>query len=81
MVKAQEGVLIETRGGLIFYVRGHVHPPGRVIAFPRYIPDPSGDRERGGVRYRRVGSLAEQISAVVQNAPSYMAHDAVFDQD
>jgi predicted nucleotidyltransferase len=35
---AREGDLIRTKSGVVFDVKGLVHPPNRIIAFPRFIP-------------------------------------------
>ena len=40
----REGDLIENNQNIIFDVKGLVHPPSKVIAFPRFIPDISGNR-------------------------------------
>ncbi len=44
----REGDFIETHEGLVFDVKGLVHPPERVIAFLRYYPSPKGKRKRDG---------------------------------
>ena len=52
-----EGDYIETIDGLFFTVKGIQKQKELVIAYLRYIPDPNGDRERDGNRYRRVYGL------------------------
>jgi len=47
---AREGDLIENLDECIFDVKGLIHPPNRVIAFIRYVPDANGNRERDGFR-------------------------------
>ncbi len=59
-----EGAAVETRDGMVFTVKGSVHPPDRVVAYLRYVPDPNGERARGGRRYRRVYSVADQEAAL-----------------
>ena len=73
-----EGFAVETREGLIFTVKGLVHPPDAVIAYLRYVPDPSGDRESGGTRYRRVYGFQEQEDLLRARWPWYLRKDSVF---
>jgi uncharacterized protein len=73
---ALEGAAVESRDGLIFTVKGVVHPADRVIAYLRYVPDARGERVRGGVRYRRVYSAADQQEALRSRGLSYRTEDA-----
>jgi len=77
-MRAREGDFIETWDGLIFDVKGLVHPPGRVVAFIRYVPDSKGDRERAGVRYSKHYSLAERYELLKKRYPQYLVEDPVF---
>ncbi len=77
-VRAREGDFIETIEGLIFDVKGLVHPPDRIIAYLRYIPDPSGDRLRGGIAYRKVYSLNEREAILRRYYPQYVYFDRIF---
>jgi uncharacterized protein len=70
-----EGAAVETVAGLIFTVKGVVHPPDRVVAYLRYVPDPHGGRLRGRERYRRVYSVAEQQAALGALGLSYRTDD------
>lgn len=72
---AIEGAAVETRAGLIFTVKGVVHPPHRVVAYLRYVPDPQGDRVRGGQRYRRVYSVVDQQDALRARGLDYRTDD------
>jgi hypothetical protein len=74
---AVEGFAVETRDGLIFTVKGLVHPPERRIAYLRYAPDPRGDRERGGRRYRKLHGFAEQLGALEGRGAAYLTCDPV----
>jgi predicted nucleotidyltransferase len=65
-MRAREGDLIETDNNVIFDVKGLVHPPHKVIAFPRYIPSAEGTRERGGNLYGKVYNLAERFQYLQQ---------------
>jgi len=77
-VKAREGDFIETIEGLIFDVKGLIHPPGRIIAYLRYIEDPSGERIRNGKRYKKVYSLADRDRIVKEKYPQYIHYDKNF---
>lgn len=76
--KAREGDFIESLDKLIFDVKGLVHPPSRVVAFIRYVPDPNGDRRRGKEAYRKVYPLAERYELLQRKYPHYMVFDQVF---
>ena len=41
-MRAREGELIKTKNNVIFDVKGLVHPPNKVIAFPTVHPFASG---------------------------------------
>jgi hypothetical protein len=73
-----EGFAVETGDGLIFTVKGLVHPPRRTIAYLRYVPDPAGDRCRDGLRYRRVYRFADQIEELRQRGREYLVEDEAF---
>jgi predicted nucleotidyltransferase len=73
-----EGFAAETIEGLIFTVKGLVHPPDRLVAYLRYLPDSHGDRERGITRYRRVYRFEEQETILQAQYPSYLSHDPAF---
>lgn len=81
MMRAREGDLIKTENHVIFDVKGLVHPPDKVIAFPRYIPSPTGTRGSRKDMYGKVYNLAERFQYLQQNAPSLIVHDAVFDEN
>lgn len=77
-VAAVEGFAVETVEGLIFTVKGMVHPHDGSIAYLRYLPDPGGDRTRGGVSYRRVYRMEELRKILRGRFPVYIGHDPVF---
>lgn len=79
-VKAREGDLLETTDNVIFDVKGLVHPPSRVIAFPRYVPDPNGDRKKDGTTYRKVYVLSKRYALLRKVFPHYLVHDPVFNE-
>lgn len=69
-----EGDYIRTVDGLFFAVKGGRHPPGMVVAYLRYVPDPGGDRVSGGTRYRRVIDLDETTGYLAERYPQYLNH-------
>ncbi|MFC1486997.1 hypothetical protein ACFLRN_04830 [Thermoproteota archaeon] len=77
-MKAREGDLIESKGNIIFDVKGLVHPSKRVVAFIRYVPDPIGNRERDGKRYRKFYSLSKRYNLLKCEYPQYLVNDPVF---
>lgn len=70
-----EGFAVETKDGAVFTVKGFVHPPHRIVAYLRYVPDPAGGRERAGRRYRRVYHFEEQREALQEGWPAHLAYD------
>jgi predicted nucleotidyltransferase len=79
-MKAREGDLIKTENHVIFDVKGLVHPPNKVIAFPRYIPSPHGKRRSQEDLYGKIYSLSERFKFLEQNMPNLIVHDPVFDE-
>jgi len=79
-IRAREGDLIEAFDGALFDVKGLVHPPNKLIAFIRYVPDPTGDRKRDGVTYRKVYALSERYALLKRDFPQYLVFDPVFDE-
>ena len=74
---AREGDFIKTIEGLIYDIKGLVHPANNVIAFLRYIPDPTGKRMVDGVRYRKLYALKKRYYYLLSNAPHYLYTDSV----
>lgn len=79
-MQMQEGDLLKTKDNIIFDVKGLVHPPGKVIAFPRFILSPSGNRVHEGNMYKKVYSLSTRFKFLEQNFPQYIVYDPVFDE-
>ena len=77
-MNAREGDLIETRDEIVFDVKGLVHPPNRVVAFIRYVPDTNGERIRGVKRYSKFYSLAKRYDLLKREYPQYLVNDPVF---
>jgi predicted nucleotidyltransferase len=77
-MKSREGDFLETAAGLIFDVKGLVHPPNRIVAFIRYFRDEKGGRERDGTTYRKVYSLSKRYAVLRESFPQYLVFDPVF---
>jgi predicted nucleotidyltransferase len=75
MIQFREGDFVESVEGLIFDVKGFIHPEDRVIAYVRYVPDPLGDRVRGDLRYRKIYELNERFRFLSENYPQYLFYD------
>ncbi len=69
--------MLETFEGLIFDVKGFLHPYDRVIAYLRYYPDVLGSRCRMGVRYNRVYDLGERTKLLKDRWPLYLYNSTV----
>ena len=79
-MRAREGDLIKTENHVIFDVKGLVHPPNKLIAFPRYIPSPQGTRGSQKDLYGKIYSFSERFKFLEQNMPNLIVHDPVFDE-
>ena len=77
-IKAREGDLLETIDNIVFDVKGLVHPPNRVVAFIRYVPDPNGNRKRNGKRYSKYYALSKRYDLLKREYPQYLVNDPVF---
>lgn len=77
-MKPREGDLIKTKSGVVFDVKGLVHPPNKVIAFPRFIPSPQGTRKGKDATYCKVYSLGDRFKYLQENHPDLIAFDPVF---
>jgi predicted nucleotidyltransferase len=79
-MKAREGDILKSLNGIIFDVKGLVHPPNKVIAFPRFIPDRSGNRNHESSAYKKIYNLSKRFKFLEQNLPTYIIYDPVFDE-
>jgi len=77
-MRPREGDLIRTSDNIIFDVKGLVHPPNKIIAFPRYTPDPSGVRGTPGETYSKMYNLAMRFRFLQITAPTLLVGDPVF---
>jgi uncharacterized protein len=75
---AREGDLIKTKSNVVFDVKGLVHPPNMVIAFPRFIPSPQGTRQGNDALYDKVYSLGDRFRYLQENHPDLIVFDRVF---
>jgi predicted nucleotidyltransferase len=79
-MKAREGDLIRTVSNVVFDVKGTVHPPNKVIAFPRFIPSAQGTRQGKDGLYGKVYSLGDRFRYLQENHPDLIAFDPIFDE-
>jgi predicted nucleotidyltransferase len=49
------------------------------VAFPRYVPDLHGNRERDGKKYNKIYALSKRYALLKQDYPQYLVTDPVFD--
>ncbi|MDR2700179.1 MAG: nucleotidyltransferase domain-containing protein [Nitrososphaerota archaeon] len=75
---AREGDFIQHKSHVIFDVKGVVHPEGKIVAFPRYIPDPKGSRYSKNLRYSKVYSLGDRFKFLQEHLPHLLLFDEVF---
>ena len=68
---------MQTSDGLLFDVKGLVHPPDRIVAYLRYYPDNRGTRSRYGVRYVKVYDLTKRRLLLEKRWPRYLYYDEV----
>ncbi len=78
MIRAREGDLIRTKSNVLFDVKGTVHPRDRVVAFPRFIPSPTGTRKGNNITYGKVYSLDERFAYLKEHHPDLIVYDPVF---
>jgi predicted nucleotidyltransferase len=74
----REGDLLETTNNIIFDVKGLIHPPNRVVAFIRYVPEADGNREKNGIRYSKYYELSIRYDILKRKYPQYLVKDKVF---
>lgn len=77
-MRFREGDLVEDLNGIVFDVKGLVHPPQCVVAFPRFVPDAKGERKRGQVAYHKVYALSARYELLEKRFPQYLVQDEVF---
>jgi predicted nucleotidyltransferase len=67
-----EGDYIQTTDCLFFAVKGSRHPENMLIGILRYLPDSDGDRDLGGLKYRRVYDIGSTTDYLKENHPEYV---------
>ncbi len=77
-MEAREGDLLQNKNRLIFDVKGMVHPPNRVVAFPRFIPDLNGNRKLQDLSYTKIYSISHRYRFLEEQLPHYLIFDRVF---
>ena len=77
---AREGELIENKDDIIFDVKGLIHPPNKIIAFPRFIPTTKGNRTRRNFKYEKIYNLKERFKFLKEKAPELITYDPIFDE-
>ncbi|MHA2601772.1 MAG: hypothetical protein AM324_006545 [Candidatus Thorarchaeota archaeon SMTZ1-83] len=71
-----EGYFVVTNEGLVFEVKGVIQPVDRLIAYLRYVPDPSGNRQsRDGLRFSKVYDLEKRNRYLREKHPQYLWYD------
>ena len=71
-----EGYYLRLHDGVVFYAKGLVHPPGHVVAYPKYLPSPEGPRTAPwGLRYVKYGRVEDQLRVIEERYPGYLKHD------
>ena len=77
-MRAREGDLIKTKSNVVFDVKGLVHPADKLIAFPRFIPTPTGTRQSKDTAYGKIYSLSDRFKYLKENQPDLIISDPVF---
>ncbi len=77
-MRAREGDLIRTKANVVFDVKGTTHPEGKVVAFPRFIPQADGVRKGKDANYGKVYSLGDRFRYLQEHHPDLIVFDSVF---
>lgn len=79
---AIEGDFIETKKkGLIFDVKGLLHPKDKIICFLRYYPNSNGDRLRNNTRYSKMYDLEQRYEFLRKNFPDFVFYSNQIDME
>ncbi len=74
-----EGFYMILKDKSIFYAKGVSHPPKKLVAFPKYVPSPSGDRvHSSGFRYLKIPGVDAEMDYVKKHYPHYIVYDDYF---
>jgi len=63
---------------VVFDVKGLIHPHGKIVAFPRFLPSPQGTRRGKDSNYGKVYSLSDRFKYLQENYPELVVFDSVF---
>jgi predicted nucleotidyltransferase len=77
-MRAREGDLIRTKSNVVFDVKGTTHPQGKIIAFPRFIPQEDGTRKSQRGNYGKVYSLSDRFQYLQEHHPDLIVSDPVY---
>ena len=78
MKRPRDRDFVETVEGLLFCVVGYLHPPDRVTAYLKYVPEDGGKWSRGETRYTRilpyyhVSQVEKTYDYLRENHPRYV---------
>jgi predicted nucleotidyltransferase len=61
-MRPTEGFYVKGADGVIFAVKGVIHPDGKIIVVPRYLPSETGDRGSPSARYRKIPASIYKLS-------------------
>ncbi|RLE56108.1 MAG: hypothetical protein DRJ40_06835 [Thermoprotei archaeon] len=78
-----EGYYVKVRSGDIFAVKDVVQPPGKVVAYPKYVLTPSGSRicREDGARYRKVETVPELYRVLYERYGNYIVYDVFYGRE
>lgn len=71
----REGDFLEIKDFSIFEVKGLIHPPKKLISYPRYIVDDKGERQKGLRRYRKIYPLKERNELLKKKYYNLLVND------
>jgi len=75
-LKITEGYYFKLHDNTIFYAKGVIHPPNKVVGYPKYIPSPKGDRVNSSrIRYYKEPSLLDELKIIQEKYSKYLVND------
>lgn len=71
-----EGYFLVTEDGLIFEVKGNIHPEDRYIAYLRYVPDRNGSRKSSAdEKYTKIYDITKREKFLQKHFPQFLWFD------
>lgn len=69
--------------GRVFVVLGYIQPSDRILSFLKYVPDPSGEWQSSGIKYKRIfwGSVSSTVDGMRLLPSDYIIADSHFGTD